>query len=102
MSEDRFAALRALPRLTVPVLAVPEAAPLSKPGAKNPGKRKPNEPCSCGSHIKYKKCCMHKQAPEPNSLAKMQELLKNNKPMADAFRQMASKMAQSGPSTPRV
>merc|ERR1711957_716974 len=40
-------------------------APMSKAGqpvqtAKQPKKVKPNEPCSCGSGKKFKKCCQNK------------------------------------------
>jgi hypothetical protein len=100
---DRFAALRALPRLPPPVLPVAPApvkatAPAKAPAAVQAVKKKckPNDPCSCGSHIKFKKCCMHKAAiaadTKPSAIEQMQKVMQNNKPLADAVRQMANKM----------
>jgi len=82
---DRFAALRNLPRLQLPVVTPP---------APPPKKCKPNDLCSCGSHIKYKKCCMHKTlnaARDNNPLAKMQELMRSNKELAATMRKLTNK-----------
>ena len=32
-----------------------------------------NEPCPCGSGLKYKKCCMNQTSPKPMDMAKLYE-----------------------------
>jgi hypothetical protein len=86
---DRFAALRALPRLNPPPIPAEPATPAAGSRSK---KCKPNDPCSCGSHIKFKKCCMHKTVSKPSPMVQMQEMMRKNKSLADAVRQMADKM----------
>lgn len=102
---DRFAALRSLPRIRGPSLhdlvkkptetTVPEEAPkplaAAPPTPKKTPKCKPNDPCSCGSHKKYKKCCMTTElAKIGNSpIAQVQEMMRKDKDMAAKVRQMA-------------
>jgi hypothetical protein len=61
---------------------VPRRMKIPLPGAKDPNEFKPvetvrtkeavpgpNEPCSCGSGKKYKKCCMRKRGPASSTKA---------------------------------
>ena len=101
----RFAALRNLPRMPKfsleSAFRKPEAAPATPaapaPAAPAPAeapkktKCKPNDPCFCGSHKKYKKCCMNAELSKIGSspLAQVQEMMRKDKAMANTVRQMA-------------
>ena len=95
---DRFAALRNLPRLhiTAPRVNEQPANPTAK--ATKPPKCKPNDTCVCGSHKKYKKCCMNKdmnQARADNPLLKMQEMMRSNKELTSTVRQLADSLKKA-------
>jgi hypothetical protein len=101
---DRFAALRNLPRRGFGTALPPAAAvdvkpppPPPPPPATKQKKPKPNESCHCGSHKKYKKCCMQKDssATVSSPIAQIQDMMRKDKTFAANMRKMSEMLVPS-------
>lgn len=103
---DRFAALRNLPRCGFNTAARPTVDEPVQPAVvqpavpavvQRPKKTKPNESCHCGSHIKYKKCCMHKDSNSstPSPVAQLQAMMRKDKTFAANMRKMSELLVPS-------